>query len=85
MQERITNLETRKIKIIKEILRLNNLEAIEKLENILFEEMKKKIGKEPLPMIVEELNALIDLAESNSLNNRIFDAQEILQDIDKWK
>ena len=36
-------------------------------------------------MTMEEFDTLIDQAEDDSLNNRLFNAGEILKDIDTWK
>ena len=58
---------------------------IEKLEKILHQERKKVIDKELSPMTIEEFNSLIDSAESDSRNDRMYNAGEILKDIDTWK
>ena len=78
------NIQTRKIQFIQEVLRLNNEKIIENLEKILHQE-KKKGMKEFSQMTIEEYNTLIDQAENDSLNNRIFNAGDILSDIDTWK
>ena len=36
-------------------------------------------------MTIEEFNALIDSAEDDSENERMYNAGEILNDIDTWK
>lgn len=79
------DLQTRKIHFIQEVLRIKNEKIIEKLEKILHQERKKVIEKELSPMTVEEFNALIDSAEDNSENDRMYNAGEILNDIDTWK
>ncbi len=78
------DIQTRKIQFIQEVLRLNNEKIIENLEKILHQE-KKKGMKEFSQMTIEEYNTLIDQAENDSLNNRIFNAGDILSDIDTWK
>jgi len=78
------DLKTRKLLFIQEILRLKNEKIIEKLEKILQQE-KKKIEENLSQMTIEEFNELIDQAEDDSLNNRLFNAGEILKDIDTWK
>ena len=79
------DLQTRKIHFIQEILRLKNEKIIEKLEKILYQEKKKTIDKELSPMTIEEFNSLIDKAENDSKNDRLYNAGEILKDIDTWK
>ncbi len=79
------DLQTRKINFIQEILRVKNENIIEKLEKILRQERKKVIEKELSPMTINEFNALIDNAESDSENDRMYNAGEILNDIDTWK
>ena len=79
------DLQTRKIQFIQEVLRLKNEKIIEKLERILHQEKKKGLEKEFSPMTKEEFNALIDQAENDSINERLFNAGEILKDIDSWK
>ncbi len=79
------DLQTRKIQFIQEVLRLKNEKIIEKLEKILHQEKKKGMEEEFSQMTMEEFNGLIDQAEDDSLNNRLFNAGEILKDIDTWK
>ncbi len=79
------DLQTRKIQFIQEVLRLKNEKIIEKLEKILHQEKKKGMEEEFSQMTMEEFNTLIDQAEDDSLNNRLFNAGEILKDIDTWK
>lgn len=79
------DLQTRKIHFIQEVLRLKNEKIIEKLEKMLHQERKKVIDRELSPMTIEEFNSLIDKAESDSEDDRMFNAGEILKDIDTWK
>ena len=79
------DLQTRKIHFIQEILRVKNENIIDKLEKILHQERKKVIDKEMSPMTIEEFNSLIDSAESDSKNGRMYNAGEIINDIDTWK
>ncbi len=79
------DLQTRKIQFIKEVLRVKNENIIEKLEKILHKEKKKVIEKEFSPMTNKEFYSLIDSAEDDSENDRMYNAGEILKDIDTWK
>ncbi len=78
-------LQTKKIQFIQDILRLKNEKILEKLEKLLRFEKEKQIKEEFSQMTMEEFNALIDSAENDSLNNRLYNASEILKDIDTWK
>ena len=79
------DLQTRKIHFIQEVLRVKNENIIVKLEKILHQERRKVIEKELSPMTIEEFNSLIDGAENDSENERMYNAGEILKDIDTWK
>jgi hypothetical protein len=79
------DLQTRKIQLIQEVLRVKSIEVIEKLEKTLFQEKEKILNKELNPMSLEEFNSIIDSAEKDSANNRLYNAGEILNDIDSWK
>ncbi|MCD6596459.1 MAG: hypothetical protein J7L04_02150 [Bacteroidales bacterium] len=79
------DLQTRKIHFVQEILRLKNVEIIEKLEKILHNEKKKIIDIKSNPMTLEVFNSLIDQAENDAENDRLYNAGEILKDIDTWK
>ncbi len=63
------------------------MEIIDKLEKILYQERKKIEDKELTPMKIEEYNAIIDQAGNDSNNDRLYNAGEILIDIDidTWK
>ena len=79
------DLQTRKIHFIQELLRVKNVSIIDKLEKILHQVRKKVVDKELSPMSIEEYNSLIDKAENDSENDKLYNAGEILKDIDTWK
>jgi len=70
---------------LDQVLKLKNEKIIEKLEKILYQEKKKNMRNEFSQMTLEEFNAIIDRAENDALHNRVFNAGEILKDIDTWK
>jgi len=84
-KRRIMDLQTRKIHFIQEILKVKNENIIEKLEKILHQERKKSIDDKLSPMTIEEFNSLIDKAEEDSENDRMYNAGEIIKDIDTWE
>lgn len=63
------DLSTRKIRLIRELSRLNNESIIEKLENTLYQEKKKVLENDLHEMSIEEFNSIIDQAEDDSKNN----------------
>jgi len=79
------DLSTRKIRLIRELSKLNNESIIEKLENTLHQEKKKILENDLNEMSIEEFNSIIDQAEDDSKNNRLYNAAQIIKDIDKWK
>jgi hypothetical protein len=79
------DIQTRKIRFIQEILWLKNEKIIEKLEKVLHKEKGKIVDKEFSPMTMKEFNAMIDQSENDSKNNRLYNAGEILKDIDTWE
>ena len=78
-------LQTRKIQFIQDVLRLKNEKILQKLEKLLRLEKAKQIKEDFSQMTLEEFNDLIDSAENDDMNNRLFNAGEILKDIDSWK
>ena len=81
----IMDLEAKKIRFLREVLRIKNDKIIDKLEEVLHQERKKTIDNESDQMSIEEFNSLIDKAEDDSKNGRLYNAGDILKDIDKWK
>jgi len=79
------DLEAKKIRFLREVLRLNNDKIIDKLEKVLHQERQKSSDNEPGKMSIEEFNLLIDKAEDDSKNERLYNAGSILKDIDEWK
>lgn len=78
------DLHARKINFIQEFLRLKNEKIINKLENILKSEKKKKYEKELAPMTEDEFNKIIDHAENDSNAGRLTNARELKKEIDSW-
>jgi len=64
------DLQTRKIEFIQEFLKLQDEEAVARLEKLLEKEKKTDNVKQVKPMTKEELNQRIDESESDFKNNR---------------
>ncbi|MAC95563.1 MAG: hypothetical protein CMC96_08675 [Flavobacteriales bacterium] len=78
------DLQTRKLELIQEFLKVQSEEVILKLEKILSKENKKYEEEGFKPMTVEEFNARIDQSMEDSKNGRLIEASELKAKIDQW-
>lgn len=78
------DIQTKKLQFVQEFLRLKDENLIDKLNNLLKSERKKKLEKELKPLGHEEFNDLIDSAESDSENGKLTSAKKLKKEIDSW-
>lgn len=78
------DLQTRKLELIQEFLKIQNEEVISQLEKILKKENKNSNNADFKPMTVEEFNSRIDKSMEDSINGRLIDSSELKAKIDKW-
>jgi hypothetical protein len=78
------DIQTKKLHFVQEFLRLKDENLIDKLNNLLKKERKKKIEKELKPFSKKEFNDLIDNAETDSKNRRLTSARDLKNEIDSW-
>lgn len=78
------DLESRKIEFVQEFLRLQNEEIISALEKLLRQRKVELIEQNQRPMTMEEYNAEMDQAESESKDGRMIDINELKSKIRKW-
>jgi hypothetical protein len=78
------DVQLRKIHFFKEFLRLNNEQAIEKLETLLKAEKQRIYSTEPEPMSSKELDKIIDNAEKDAKAGRIVNVRDLKRDIQSW-
>jgi len=78
------DVQLKKIHFVKEFLRLNNEQAIDKLESLLKSEKKRIYSQSPDPMSLDDFNKMIDNAENDSIEGRITDALDLKRDIQSW-
>lgn len=78
------DIQLRKIHFVKEFLRLNNEQAINKLESLLKSEKKRIYSKELEPLSHDDFNEMIDNAEEDSKKGRIVEANDLKKDIKSW-
>ncbi|MCB0807580.1 MAG: hypothetical protein KDC05_17430 [Bacteroidales bacterium] len=78
------DIQTKKLHFVQEVLRIKDEKLIDKLNNILKKERKKKLEEELKPLSRETFDNMIDEAESDSKNNRLTSAGALKKDIDSW-
>ncbi len=78
------NLEARKIEFVQEFLKLQSVEVVSRLEELL--KRAKNDSDEQIfePMTIEEFNSRIDQSMDDSKNGRLIEARELKAQIDKW-
>lgn len=79
------DIQARKILFVQEFLRVADEELVTKLERVLRIERKKKLEEELSPMTMKEFNEIIDKSEDDFKNERVTEARNLLNQIDKWK
>ncbi|WP_299051760.1 hypothetical protein [uncultured Polaribacter sp.] len=78
------DLEARKITFVQEFLRLQNVEIVSGLENLLRKRKAELIEKNFKPMTMELYDAEIDQAMEDSKNDRMIKATDLKAKIQKW-
>lgn len=79
------DIQSRKLNLVQEFLRLNNEQLIRKLEKLLFQEKKKIYESELKPYTIEEYNALIDQAISDSKSGKVVAGRALRNEINSWE
>lgn len=78
------DLEARKIQFVQEFLRLQNEEIVSGLEKLLRKRKVELIERNLEPMTMEQYNAEMDQAESDSENGRMIEVNDLKAKIQKW-
>ncbi len=78
------DIQTKKLHFVQEFLRLKDEKLIDKLNNLLQSERKKKIEQELKPFSKKDFNDLIDSAESDAENGKLTSARDLKNEIDSW-
>ena len=79
------DLQTRKLQFIQEFLRINSEEIINKLDKFMHDERKKIHEQELKPMSSDQFNEMIDRSEDDFANGRVIEANDLKNEIAKWK
>ena len=78
------DLQTRKLELIQEFLKIQSEDVISSLEKILRKENKISENEDFKPMTIEEFSSRIDQSMEDSKNARLIEASELKSKIDKW-
>lgn len=79
------DLQTRKLKLIQEFLKVQSEDVIQELEKILKKENKKGKQKDLKPFTLDEFNSRIDQSMEDSKNDRLIESDELKAKINNWK
>ena len=79
------DLQSRKLNIIQEFLRVGSEDLVEKLEKMLKAERKNQYEKSMSPMSTEEFNSIIDKSEEDFKNKRMISAKDLKKEVASWK
>jgi len=75
------NLDTRKLLVIQEFLRIQNEEIVSDFEELLKQRKVEQYENDLTPMDLKQFNAEIDLAIDDPENDRVIKATELAE---KW-
>lgn len=78
------DLQTRKLELIQEFLKVQSEDVISRLEKVLRREKARSEKEDLAPMTVEEFNSRIDESMNDSSAERLINASELKAEIDKW-
>lgn len=78
------DLQTRKLELIQEFLKIQNEDVILRLEKILKIENYKSEQENLKPMTIEQFNSRIDQSMEDSKNGRLIEGKELKTVMDKW-
>jgi hypothetical protein len=79
------NIQSRKLVLIEEFLRISDENLISRLESFIKQEKKKLHKKEVNPMSLNEFHEMIDHAKQDSDSGRVISHQELKKKIKTWK
>lgn len=78
------NLEARKISFVQEFLRIDNERIIETLEKLLQKKKLESFEQNLKPMSLKQFNDEIDLSLNDEENDRLIEANDLKNEIQKW-
>lgn len=81
----LMDIQTKKLKLIKEFLSISDEKLLDKLESIISKEKKKKYTEELEPMSLNEFHEMIDEAILDYENGRVTSLQDLKKEVLTWK
>lgn len=78
------NLEARKISFVQEFLRLDNERIIDTLEKLLQKNKSEAFEQNLKPMSLKQFNDEINLSLNDEENDRLIEATDLKNEIQKW-
>lgn len=78
------DLQTRKLELIQEFLKIQSEDLILRIEKILVKESNNPDDQYVKPMTMDEFNSRINKSMEDSKNGRFLEASELKAKIDKW-
>lgn len=78
------DLQTRKLELIQEFLKIQSEDVILRIERILNVENNRPEQENLKPMTIEEFNSRIDQSMKDSKNGRLIEESELKTEMDKW-
>lgn len=81
-----TTVDSKKLHVIEEFLKVQNEDVIDKIESILKEENMKVLQEVVSPAYSErEFNEMIDRAEEDAAQGKVYTSKELKKQIQSWK
>lgn len=78
------DLQTRKLKFVKEFLNIQNEDIVDRFEKMLKKVENRGHEKEFEPMTLDEFNRRIDQSMVDSKNGNLSTMEELLKEIEGW-
>ncbi|MFA7447671.1 MAG: hypothetical protein WCY77_04480 [Weeksellaceae bacterium] len=78
------DLQTRKLELIQEFLKIQSVDVILRIEKILNIENNRPEQENLKPMTIEQFNSRIDQSMEDSKNGRLIEGKELKTVMDKW-
>ncbi|GAB2634305.1 hypothetical protein [Belliella aquatica] len=78
------DLQTRKLELIREFLKIQSEDVISRLEKILVKENLRSSQEKFKPFEIDEFNSRIDQSMEDSKNGRLIESKEFKSKIEKW-
>jgi len=79
------NIQTRKLGLIEEFIRLNDEDLIIKIESLIRQEKKILHERNLKPMSMNEFDEMIDQAKKDSDADRVITHQDLKKKVRTWK